>query len=179
MVVEVFKPIIGYEGLYEVSNLGNVRSCDRNITGKNGTRLYKGRPLAIKDDTHGYLTVNLWRNNKLKHFKVHKLVALAFIPNPDNLRDVNHKDENPYNNNVENLEWLSHKSNINYGTRNTRANSTHSKTVAQYSKETKDLLATYKNAYIAEEQTGICETGISACCTGKRKSAGGYIWKFV
>ncbi len=176
---EEFKQIVGYEGLYEVSNIGNVKSCSRLVKCGKGFKVIKEHLVAQKDDNRGYLTVNLWKNNKLAHHKVHRLVASAFIPNPNNYRDVNHKDENKYNNSVENLEWLSHKDNLNFGTRNKRANNTRSKAVQQIDKITNETLATYKNAYIAENQTGIKECSISECCRNKRKSAGGYKWQFV
>lgn len=176
---EEYRPIVGYEGYYEVSNLGNIRSCKRVIIDRRCKRLLKSKPIVQKDDTHGYLIVVLWKNNKSKKYKVHRLVAQTFIPNPNNFRDINHKDENKYNNNVANLEWISHKANLNYGSRNERANITRSKKVGQYIKGTNKLLATYINAYIAEEQTGICECNISACCRNKRKTAGGYCWKFM
>ena len=179
MDIEEFRPIVGYEGLYEISSTGKVKSCERMIRLKNRYKKIEEHFIAQKDDTNGYLVVNLWKNNKLTHFKVHRLVAIAFIPNPLNLRDVNHIDENNYNNNASNLEWISHRDNLNYGSRNERANATRSKEVSQYDKTTQTLLATYKNAYIAESITGVSESNISACCLNKRKSAGGYIWKFT
>lgn len=100
---ELFKAIEGYEGLYEVSNLGNVKSLRRGIILKPG----KAR---------GYLKVNLRKDNKSQYFAVHRLVAMVFIPNPENLPYVNHKDENPSNNCVENLEWCSAQYNNTYGT---------------------------------------------------------------
>ena len=178
-MIEEFRPVIGYEGLYEVSSTGRIKSCERLVRTKNGYNKIKEKFIVQKDDTHGYLCVNLWKNNKLTHFKVHRLVASAFIPNPNNLRDVNHIDEDKYNNNINNLEWSSHKDNLNYGSRNERANNTRSKEVSQYDKVTNELLATYKNAYIADGITGINESSISACCRNIRNSAGGYIWRFT
>lgn len=178
-VIEEFKPILNYEGLYEVSNFGRIKSCTREVKSGSGFRVMQEHFITQKDDGNGYLIVNLWKDNKLKHYKVHRLVASAFISNPNGLRDVNHKDENKYNNNVENLEWTSHKANINYGTHNERSVNSRSKAVGQYDKITKELLATYKNAYIAEEITGINESSISKCCRNIRKYAGGYSWKFI
>ena len=116
---EIWKPVIGYEGLYEVSNLGRVRSVDRLVKYSNGQiHLHKGRILS-PGLVHklGYLQVALCNNGKIKHKMVYRLVAEAFLPNPDNLPQVNHKDENPFNNCVDNLEWCTIEYNINYGTR--------------------------------------------------------------
>ena len=104
---EEWKPVENYEDLYWVSNLGNVKNKR------------KDKKLSINLD--GYYVVNLSKNGKSKIFTVHRLVAQAFIPNPDNLPQVNHKDENKLNNNVDNLEWCNSNYNHNYGTRNKRA----------------------------------------------------------
>lgn len=115
---EIWKPVVGYEGLYEVSSYGRVRSLDR-YDSKN--RFWKGRILKLSDDGRGYLDVQLCSNGKVKHHLVHRMVAQAFIPNPDNLPQVNHRDEDKTNNRVENLEMCDAKYNINYGTGLTRA----------------------------------------------------------
>lgn len=127
MINEVWKDIEGYEGLYQVSNLGRVKSLERIIS---DGRHRKERILKPYDDGNGYLRVEL----QSKPFKLHRLVAQAFIPNPDNLPFVNHKDENPKNNRVflnddgsvdeSNLEWCDNKYNINYGTTQERRIST-------------------------------------------------------
>lgn len=114
---EIWKDIEGYEGLYQVSNLGRVRSVDR-IGGRG--RRFNGRILKPKVKTGGYLLVNFSKEGKRKMFSVHRLVAQAFIPNPEGLPQINHKDENPSNNRVENLEWCDGKYNCNYGIRNER-----------------------------------------------------------
>ena len=114
MTEEIWRPIVGYEGLYEVSSYGRVRSLDR-YDNKNHFR--KGLIMKQNNDGRGYMSVILCLNGKIKKYLVHRLVAQAFIPNPDNLPEVNHKDENPENNSVTNLEWCDHSYNINYGTR--------------------------------------------------------------
>lgn len=118
-MTEVWKPVVGYEELYEVSNKGFIKSLDRFIIRKDGKPLHcYGRLLKFSTDRDGYKIVGLTKDKKLKQFKVHRVVAEAFIPNPNNLPCINHKDENPANNCVDNLEWCDSKYNNNYGTRN-------------------------------------------------------------
>ena len=125
MIEEIWRPVVGYEGLYEVSNLGRVRSLDMYVkVGYGNYRLHKGKVLSPTKNKNGYLKVNLYCNGKQKTIDVHRLVTEAFLPNPDNLPQVNHKDEDKTNNRVENLEWCDHKYNMNYGTRNIRAKET-------------------------------------------------------
>ena len=111
--MEEWKDIKGYEGIYQISNKGRVKSLNYNRTGKEKIRE------GTVDNT-GYKIISLSKNGKEKKYSIHRLVAQAFLPNPDNLPVVNHKDENKLNNNVENLEWCTHKYNCNYGTRNER-----------------------------------------------------------
>ena len=113
----VWKDIPGYEGLYQVSDTGQVRTLNYRRTGQ--TKILK--PGYTKD---GYTIVVLCKDGKGKTYTVHRLVALAFIPNADNLTEVNHKDENKTNNHVSNLEWCDRTYNNNYGTRNKRASKT-------------------------------------------------------
>ena len=109
----IWRDIPGYEGKYQVSNTGQVRSLNYNGTGKK--QILKGGTTI-----HGYKQVILYKDGKHKRYSVHRLVAQAFIPNPNNLPQVNHKDENKTNNVAWNLEWISPKDNCNYGTRNKR-----------------------------------------------------------
>ena len=124
-MIEEWRSVIGYEGLYEVSNTGRVRSVDRFIVDSLGNRrFYKGKIISLELSNSGYYFVDLTYKTKRKHFYVHRLVAEAFILNVDGLPAVNHKDEDKTNNNVENLEWCDYKYNINYGTRAERRKTT-------------------------------------------------------
>lgn len=114
---EIWKDIEGFEGLYQVSNMGRVRSLDREDA---QGRRRKGRVLADKHNNRGYHTIDLCRDGNIEYKLIHRLVATAFLDKPDNLPQVNHKDENKENNAVSNLEWCSALYNDMYGTRNKR-----------------------------------------------------------
>ena len=115
MTEEIWKPIEGYEGQYEISSYGRVKSLKRPYENNGGIQWTKERILSPGKDKDGYLQVNLHCNGKQHQRKIHRLVAQAFLPNPDNLPMVNHKDEDKTNNNVDNLEWCDHRYNMNYG----------------------------------------------------------------
>lgn len=121
----------------------------------------------------GYLMVGL----NHKYYQVHRLVAECYLPNPDNLPQVNHKDENPTNNCVENLEWCTAKYNCNYGTRNERQAKAKSKPVEQYSLDGK-LIKTWQSTHEIERVLGYDQAPICNCCNGKLKTAYKYIWKY-
>ena len=159
-----------YRGLYQVSNLGRVKSLDYNHTGKE-------RMLKEEKDACGYLKVNLYKNGKRKHFKIHRLVAHLFCNGYFDGACVNHKDENKENNRADNLEWCTYEHNNNYGTRNEKVSKTLSKKVIGYSlTETKVIvLQSAKQG----EKFGFNRRTISACCNGKRKSHKGYIWRYI
>lgn len=115
---EIWKPVVeeGFEDSYEVSNFGRIRSVDRIVESKRGPLRYKGKLIATPLNDDGYQIFNFCKARKKKHAKVHQVVARAFIPNPNNLPEVNHKDENKANNHVSNLEWCTREYNMNYGT---------------------------------------------------------------
>ena len=175
--IEIWKDYKDYEGLYQASNLGRMRSLDRWVKSKSGSvRLCKGKILKPFTTKNGYLQVCLWKNGKVKTFYVHRLVAEAFLPNPNNLTEVNHKDENKLNNNAENLEWCDREYNCNFGTRNERDALTKSKPVLQYTmegefvKEWKSIRECGRNGYD--------QGHVAACCQGKQKYHKGFIWKY-
>lgn len=114
---EIWKDIKNYEGLYQVSTLGNVKSLNFKHTGKE-------KILKLTKNSSGYLNVGLCKDGKRKGFLVHRLVAETFIPNPDNLKQVNHLSERKTENNVKNLEWVTAKYNVNYGTARERQRKT-------------------------------------------------------
>ena len=122
------RPVSGYEGLYEVDYYGNVYSCyrqvDVNVNGKEYKRIVGGHKLKQRINKKGYKTVTLSKNRVYKPKQVHRIVAQAFIPNPNNYPVVNHKDENPLNNYFTNLEWCTSLYNNNYGTINERRSAT-------------------------------------------------------
>lgn len=166
-MTENWKSIAGYDGLYEVSSIGRVRSLNYNHTGK--IKVLKPRKICT-----GYLVVGLHKNREKKLFKVHRLVAAAFIPNPDSKPQVNHKNEIKSDNRAENLEWMTAKENCNFGTRNERI----SKPVIQLTKSGK-LVAEFKSITEAARQTGIAHSNIVSCCRGLLKTTGGFVWSYA
>ena len=177
---EVWKDIQGYEGLYQVSNLGNVKSLNYNRTGEE-------RIITPVKSGRGYLCVSLYKNGIHKKFLIHRLIAQVFIENPENLPQVNHIDENKRNNRVENLEWCTNKYNVCYGTRNERMLKTRKlrnckKTERQVLQFTKDgkFVNEFPSIHEAKRCTGIYQSRICYCCKNIKgyNSAGGYIWKY-
>lgn len=175
---EIWKDIKGYEGIYQISNLGRVRGCDRYVnTPNNGKRLIVGKIISQKMRGQ-YKIVHLYIRHKPKMFSVHRLVAQAFIPNPDNLPMVNHKDENPLNNIVSNLEWCTNKYNINYGSCLTKRSIKLGTGVEQIDRKTGEHIATFTSITRASKTTGLSRTTISKILNGKRdKIVSPYLWK--
>lgn len=176
---EMWKDIEGYEGMYQVSSEGRIKSVERDIICKNGAKKHmKERILKGGLDRYGYPHVGLCDGNKRKIFLVHRLVAEAFITNPDNKPQVNHKDEVKTNNCVDNLEWMTNKENANYGTRTERSAKTQSKSVAQYSKDGK-LIKIWASIKEAGSQLGLSRGNISLAALGVYKTSGGFAWRFA
>lgn len=115
---EIWKDVIGFEGMYQVSNLGNVKSLDRFVySGRNKTRIQHGKPKKPTINQDGYSYVLLYKNNKIKQSLNHRLAAIAFIPNPENKETVNHIDGDKNNNNISNLEWCTMSENVKHAWR--------------------------------------------------------------
>lgn len=177
---EIWKPIPGYEGLYEVSNKGRVKSLERDIIDKNGKKYHrKERILKSLPDGNGYFQVCLHDNKgESKRLRVHRLVAEAFIPNPDNKSQINHKNEIKTDNCIDNLEWVTAKENSNYGTHNERVAKAGYRSVAQYT-EDGNLVKVWSSLKRAGCSLGICYQNISAAARGVYKTSGGFVWKYV
>lgn len=162
--MEEWKDIKGYEGLYQISNEGRVKNIKRDTL------------RVFNDNGYGYYMVLLSKNGKKKPFYVHRLVAEAFIQNPNNLPQVNHKNENKHLNIVENLEWCDSKYNMNYGTARERTSEKQRKIVYQYTKNN-ELVAVYHGVNECAKY-GFEPSSISSCCNGKRKTHKGYKWSY-
>lgn len=182
LVPVVRKPVPGYEGYYEVDNLGRVFSVDRIIQVNDNGRIYDkpihGAMLKQTNHSRGYKTVALTKYGKTKQEYVHRIVASAFIPNPDNLPAVNHKDENPKNNCVDNLEWCDRIYNMNYGSCPKRISQNNSKPIFQVNLDG-SIVKRYPSVIQASKETGIPSSTIYDCTRGARKKAWGYIWKYA
>ena len=162
---EVWKDIKGYEGLYQISNLGRVK------------RVTTGRILKGGKDKDGYLMVKLYKNNIRSNKKIHRLVAEAFIPNPENKPQVNHADENKTNNSLDNLEWMTAKENINHGTHNERVSKTMSIPIIATNLKTGESQEFYGASECAR-QLGLYQQHISAVLKGILKQTKGYTFKY-
>lgn len=186
--MEIWRDIEGYEGMYQVSNYGNGRTLDRYVTMKHRgggyfTRLFKGKEMVKSMYPNGYLFFSVRKNNIPKQILVHRAVAKAFLPNPENLLEINHKDENKTNNLVfinddgsvdfekSNLEWCSHSYNSTYNDRHIkigkqlRNRKDLSKIVYKLSLDDK-LIETYPSASEAARQNGVNVPRIIQCCQG-------------
>lgn len=167
---EIWKDVVGYEGRYK----GNLYSVDRmDASGQK----CGGKALRPIRDSYGYLIVNLCKNGKRKHKKVHRLVTEAFIPNPNSLPQVNHRDEDKTNNNVENLEWCTSKYNANHGTRIKRISDTNKIPVKGVHIETGEEI--YLKSMVEGALYGFDPTGISGACSGKQKTHRGYSFQKI
>ena len=185
---EIWKDIKGYEGLYQVSNLGRVKSLNREVQCKTGLSKRKGRELRPGIASNGYLMVALYNNRVQKCRTLHSLIAEAFIPNPEGFPCVNHKNGNRIDNRLENLEWVTYSGNNYHAVRELGRsspwkgkygkNNPHSKPVVQLSKDGA-IIAKYESAKDAARKMGTSQGRISDCCRGEKKYHLGYIWKYI
>lgn len=202
---EEWRPVVNYEGLYEISNLGRVKSLGRWRFRKDGRKSWYKECIRKPTLVKGYPCVMLCTHDKMKkmHY-IHRLVAMAFIPNDDpvNKTTVNHKNEDKLDNRVENLEWMSVTDNTNYGTVRERIGAANrgkpsplrgtkrpphigeavrnalSKPIIQYDLSGKEV-SRYKSVRAAGRENNFSPSEISFCCIGKRKQAYGFIWKYA
>ena len=197
MMEEIWKDIKGFEGRYQVSNLGRVRSLDMTWTvqrrGREYTFTRKGRIRKFGKTIWGYYSVNIYVDGKTKRFPVHRFVAKTFLPNPYNYPEVNHKDENKLNNTVwinedgsidyekTNLEWCTTQYNLSYGTRNERfqkkSNEPRMRAVNQYDLDG-NLINTFKSIAEAGRAVGISTRNIWSICNKKGNSASGFVFRY-
>lgn len=185
---EIWKDIAEYDGLYQISNHGRVKSLDRIIMRCDGSiRHFRGRILRHGGAKKGYAIIQLSENGKVRGHAIHRLVAEAFIPNPENKKEVNHKNGIKSDNRDENLEWSSRSENNRHAIRELGkkapwtgkcgVNNPRSKPIIQLTKDG-EIVAEYVCASEAVRKTGVHGGDISRCCTGKLNSAGGYKWQF-
>lgn len=171
-----WKPVVGYEGQYEVNNLGEVRS----FPNRKHKRIQILKPTP---DIKGYLQIGLGSAKNRKTIRIHRLVAEAFIPNPDGFPCVNHKDEDKTNNRVDNLEWCTSLYNTRYGTgieraSKTKTNGKQSKPVLQYTLDG-EFVREYPSTREINRVFGFrVNVHVIACCKGRRHTSHGYVWKY-
>lgn len=179
MKVIEWKPIKDFEGIYEVSNNGEVRSLNHKRKNKNGFYIQKGKILKCGINTKtGYKMISLSKDGISKTKYIHKLVAETFLDNPNNYECINHKDENKLNNNVDNLEFCTKKYNCRYGNRNKKIAEKLSKKINQYDLEG-NFIKTWDSSVQIERIININQRNVCLCCKGKRKTVGGYIWSYA
>ena len=170
---EVWKDVYSFEGYYQVSNLGRVRSLDRKFWSEERGHEYSIKGKVLKPyDVNDYRVIMLSKNGKNTNMRVHRLVAEAFIPNPNNLEYVNHKDENKSNNRLENLEWCTAKYNTYYG-ENSRIRPVVSTNISTGEQ------TIYPSLREAGRLGGFNQSAICLVCKGERKTHKGHHWKYL
>lgn len=177
-MMEVWKDIKNFEGMYQISNMGNVRSLNRVTYNKNGTKVNRvGKIKKQTIDNLGYFHVRLSKDSQTKTFRIHQLVAQAFIDNPNNYRCINHIDEDKTNNSIENLEWCSSKYNLEYSGNTKKACNSNKKQVLQYDLKG-NLIKEWESLKSIELELKYSHSAVGQCCRGNTKSSHGYVWKY-
>ena len=185
---EIWKDIEGYEGIYQVSNMGRVKRLARSVVQKNPNpysdtsvvQPISEKILTTRPTKEGYPLILLrgGKDGKRHGFSVHRLVAKAFIPNPDNLPEVNHKNEIRTDNRADNLEWCTRQYNVHYGNCQEKSNAARVlKPVDQYTKDG-TFVAHHDSVSAASKATGICTGTIAGICKGKIRSSHGYTFRY-
>lgn len=169
--MEQWKDVKGYEGLYQISNEGRVKSL-------NYKRMGIEKVMRPQKDKNGYLIIHFCKNGIHYNHKIHRLVAEAFIVNPNNSTEVNHINENKDDNRAENLEWCNRKYNMNYGTIIQRKRDKLTKPILQLTTDG-ILIKEWNGAKEIQRETSYFQSNISRCCNGLQKTAYGYKWKYV
>ncbi len=164
-------------GIYQVSNLGRIRGLERNVKRNNNIYHWKEKIISPFIGNNGYYRLFLSHNGKKERVSIHRVVAKAFIPNPENKPMVNHKNGIKTDNRVENLEWNTAKENTNHALRNGLRKPQKTKRIIQLDKENK-VIKIWNSAREAGNQLNINHTHIYECCRGQLKTASGYIWRY-
>ena len=176
---EIWVDVKGYEGYYQVSNKGQVRSLDRIVTGSHGKPVKVPGCVLKGEISKGYKRVNFIKEGIAKHFQVHRLVALNFLPNPENHPVINHKDEDKLNNRLDNLEWCTYEYNNNYGSCLAKRGASRSRPVRSIDPETGETVKEYSSFTEAAKDVGGSHGNISTCCKKRRWKAYGYRWEYL
>lgn len=189
-MAEIWKDIPGYEGLYKISSLGKLKRCNKTyFCGNNTKRVLEEREIIGDKDSFGHVRVTLYKNGTKKRIFLHRLIAESFIPNSENKPEIDHINAIPDDNRVENLRWVTHQENLNnpitLKRKSSAAMGNHmlGKIGKLHHNSKKCLCIETGNVYYgtseASRKTGLNQICISACCIGKRKTTGGYHWKFI
>lgn len=177
---EEWRDIPTLNGRYQVSNFGRVRSVNHLVVRPQGNYMAKGRLIKGKlNRKTGYISLCYWVAGEREYIYVHRAVALAFLPNPNNLPFVNHKDENPQNNHVDNLEWCTHEYNCNYGTSKSRMIDKMRKYAVYQCTLEGRVIALFASINEAARFMGVNSSLISRACRGQSESVKGFRWSFV